>query len=82
MVLVLFLSVASFDRPEKQGRGVVLYTMKRGRRKLIDLVRRTADWGTSLTCGKVNLGDVSAESRATRQSCLVRIVDLPAKYDF
>lgn len=56
-------------------------TMKRELSELLDLVRRTTEWETSVACGKVNLADVSADARLAHHARLERIVDLRAKYD-
>ncbi|KVC79504.1 hypothetical protein BGV71_12285 [Burkholderia ubonensis] len=55
--------------------------MKRELRELVDLVRRTTEWDTSVACGKVNLADVSAAARSAHHARLERIVELRAKYD-
>ncbi|WP_232430381.1 hypothetical protein [Burkholderia ubonensis] len=55
--------------------------MKRELRELVDLVRRTTEWDTSVACGKVNLADVSVDARSAHHVRLERIVELRAKYD-
>lgn len=66
---------------QETGRGMVFDTMKRELSELVDLVRRTTEWETSVACGKVNLADVSADARLAHHARLERIVDLRAKYD-
>ncbi|MBR7920198.1 hypothetical protein KDX16_30845 [Burkholderia vietnamiensis] len=60
---------------------MVFDTMKRELRELVDLVRRTTEWETSVVCGKVNLADVSADARSAHHARLERVVELRAKYD-
>lgn len=55
---------------------MVFDMMRRELRELVDLVRRTTEWDTSVTCGKVNLADVSADARAAHHARLERIVEL------
>ncbi|MFP3506905.1 hypothetical protein [Burkholderia sp. SIMBA_062] len=60
---------------------MVFDTMKRELRELLDLVRRTTEWETSVACGKVNLADVPADARSAHHARVGRIVELSAKYD-
>ncbi|KVU94197.1 hypothetical protein WK76_11295 [Burkholderia ubonensis] len=60
---------------------MVFDMMKRELRELVDLVRRTTKWETPVAYGKVNLADVSADTRSAHDARLERIVELHAKYD-
>ncbi|WP_232467501.1 hypothetical protein [Burkholderia ubonensis] len=67
--------------PRKTWDAMVFDMMKRKLRELVDLVRRTTKWETSVACGKVNLADVSADASSAHHARLERIVELHAKYD-
>ncbi|WP_230972953.1 hypothetical protein [Burkholderia vietnamiensis] len=60
---------------------MVFDMMKCELRELVDLVRRTTEWETSVACGKVNLAEVSIDARSTHHARLERIVELRGKYD-
>ncbi|WP_230469035.1 MULTISPECIES: hypothetical protein [Burkholderia] len=52
---------------------MVFDTMKRELSELVDLVRRTTEWETSVDCGKANLVDVPADARLAHHARLARM---------
>jgi hypothetical protein len=59
---------------------MIFETMQSELRELVDLVRRTTEWNTTIACGKVRLEEVPADALEMHRARSTRAAELQSKY--